>query len=159
MGRYNFSIDAAIKTVLQDGVEDIKPHGLTGVGRPSGKKYVNGVLLDREGIEVYEALIEFWKQMRAIKAPVMSDEEFVVFMKDAAPKLHKRMVDMAMVSDDLKAIRQVASDLADRGYGKAASQVNINISQKDIRGAWKQLEDRNIIDVSHLVEDLSNEAN
>ena len=84
----------------------------------------------------------------------MSGEEWVAFQKAAAPKLNKRMIDMAMVSDDLKAVRQVASDLADRGYGRASQQVNINVSTKDIRSAWKQLESRDVIDVTNLVESV-----
>ena len=59
---------------------------------------------------------------------------------------------MALVSDDLKLVRQVAGDLADRGYGRAASQININLSEKDIRGALKQLDSRDVVDVTNLIE-------
>lgn len=154
---YPKPIEAALKYVL-DGVENIRPVEYT-QGRPSGKQIVNGIILDRYEIDVYNTLIAFWKQARELaRSEIMSDEEFVVFMKAAAPMLNKRMIDMALVSDDLKAVRQVAADLADRGYGKSAAQVNINISDKDIRGAWKQIEDRGIIDVTNMIEDKSHES-
>lgn len=148
---YPKSIEAALKYVL-DGVENIRPVEYT-AGRPSNKQIVNGIILDKYEIDVYNTLVAFWKQAKELaRGEIMSDEEFIVFMKAAAPMLNKRMIDMALVSDDLKAVRQVAADLADRGYGKAASQININVSDKDIRGAWRQLEDRGVIDVSNLIE-------
>lgn len=157
MATFAKPIEAALKYVL-DGVENIRPVEYT-QGRPSGKQIVNGIILDRYEIDVYNTLIAFWKQARELAcSEIMSDEEFVVFMKAAAPMLNKRMIDMALVSDDLKAVRQVAADLADRGYGKSAAQVNINISDKDIRGAWKQIEDRGIIDVTNMIEDKSHES-
>ncbi len=150
--RYKLSIEAALKTVLNDMVADDKAVAQS-AGRPSTKRIVNGNMLGREEYDVYLALIEFWKQARELgRGEIMSDEQFVVFMKAAAPKLNKRMIDMALVSDDLKAVRQVAADLADRGYGRAASQININVGVKDIRSAWKQLSDNSVIDVTNLIE-------
>lgn len=94
-----------------------------------------------------------------IKDAPMTDEQFAVYMKDAAPKLMKRSIEMALVSDDLKAVRAVAADVADRGYGKAASQLNINIGEKDVRRAWIELEERKAIDVVPIMNDaIANNA-
>lgn len=152
MNRYNQSIEAALKTVLNDAASD-KPVDNGGVGRPSSKRIVNGIMLGREEYDVYLTLMAFWKQAKELgRGELMTDEQFVAFMKAAAPALNKRMIDMALVSDDLKAVRAVAADLSDRGYGKAASQININVGMKDIRGAWKQLADNSVIDVTNLIE-------
>lgn len=149
---YPKPIEAALKYVL-DGVQTDMPVS-AGVGRPSSKRMVNGVILDRMEYDIYLTLVEFWKTAKeCTKGDILTDEQFVVFMKEAAPRLNQRMIQMAMVSDDLKAVRAVAGDLADRGYGKSAAQLNINISSKDVRSAWKQLEDRGVIDVIPMVTD------
>ena len=150
--KYPKSIEAAIKYVL-DGAQTDMPFQGVGGGRPSQKRIVNGIVLDRMEYDVYLCLVDFWKTAKeCTKGDILTDEQFVVFMKEAAPRLNQRMIQMAMVSDDLKAVRAVAGDLADRGYGKSAAQLNINISDKDIRGAWKQLEDRGVIDVTNLID-------
>ena len=150
-------IEAALKYVL-DGVQTDMPIS-AGVGRPSSKRVVNGVMLDRMEYDIYLTLVEFWKTAKDVtRDEIMSDEEFIALQKKAAPLLNKRMIDMALVSDDLKAVRQVAADLADRGYGRASNQININISNKDIRGAWKQLEDRSFIDATNLIEAVDIES-
>mgnify|MGYP001017670276 FL=1 len=150
-------IEAALKYVL-DGVQTDMPVS-AGVGRPSSKRMVNGVMLDRMEYDIYLTLVEFWKTAKDVtRDEIMSDEEFIALQKKAAPLLNKRMIDMALVSDDLKAVRQVAADLADRGYGRASNQININISNKDIRGAWKQLEDRSFIDATNLIEAVDIES-
>lgn len=155
MATYNNSIEAALKYVA--GEDSDKPMVYNGRGRPSStKRIVNDVILDPYEYDVYQAIIKFWKTASEIKSNegIMTDEEWIAYQKRAAPMVNKRMIDMALVSDDLKAVRAVASDLADRGFGKAAAQVNINISDKDVRGAWKQLEQRDIIDVSNLIETI-----
>ena len=150
-------IEAALKYVL-DGVQTDMPVS-AGVGRPSSKRMVNGVMLDRMEYDIYLTLVEFWKTAKDVtRDEIMSDEELIALQKKAAPLLNKRMIDMALVSDDLKAVRQVAADLADRGYGRASNQININISNKDIRGAWKQLEDRSFIDATNLIEAVDIES-
>lgn len=148
-------IEAAL-IYARDGVDTNEPVRTNGMGRPSAKRLINGIELDRQEQEIYEAIKAFWERAKelAVSSEILTDEEWVAFQKAAAPKLNKRMIDMAMVSDDLKAVRQVASDLADRGYGKASQQVNINVSTKDIRSAWKQLESRDVIDISNLVESV-----
>ena len=148
---YPKPIEAALKYVL-DGVQTDMPVS-AGVGRPSSKRMVNGVILDRNEYDVYLAMVEFWKTAKELaKSEIMTDEQFVVFMKEAAPRLNQRMIQMAMVSDDLKAVRAVAGDLADRGYGKASASLNINVGIKDIRNGWKELQDRGMIDVNNLIE-------
>lgn len=152
---YPNAVEAAIAGVVS-GVTEDKPMAFNGVGRPSSKRVVNGVILDRMEYDVYEAILAFWEAARNLqKTELMTDEQFVSFMKAAAPMINKRMVDMALVSDDLKSVRAVAADLADRGYGKAASQLNINVSTKDVRSAWKQLEDSHVIDVTNMLTDQS----
>lgn len=155
--KYNDAIEAAIKYVATGVETDIpiaqneKPEGR---GRPPHRRIVNGITLARDEYDVYLALRSFWESAKKItmNQSVLTDEEFVAFMKTAAPLLNKRMIDMALVSDDLKAVRQVAADLADRGYGKAAQQININVSQSDVRTAWQKLQNRSDIDVSNLIE-------
>lgn len=155
--KYPKSIEAALKFVLDGVQKDIPVSG--GAGRPSSKRIVNDIILSRDEYDVYMAIVEFWNTAKEIgKSEIMTDEQFVVFMKAAAPMLNKRMIDMALVSDDLKAVRQVAADLADRGYGKAASQININVGVKDVRTAWKQLENSKTVDISNWSEVIENEA-
>jgi hypothetical protein len=150
------SIEAALLTIVNGFADEKRVEA--GAGRPSQKRIVNGILLDRHEYDIYETLVEFWKQAKDVtKNDILTDEQFVVFMKEAAPKINQRMINMAMVSDDLKAVRQVAADLADRGYGRASSQININISDKDIRGAWRQLEDKSIIEATNLIEVIDTE--
>lgn len=144
-------IEAAMKFVL-DGVQTDMPMASTGGGRPSSKRVVNGVILDRMEYDVYLTLVDFWKSAREFgRNEILSDEEFIALQKRAAPMLTKRMIDMALVSDSLKDVRAVAADLSDRGFGKAAASLNINISSKDIRAGWKQLEDRGVLDVGNMV--------
>ena len=144
-------IEAALKYVL-DGVQTDMPVS-AGVGRPSSKRVVNGVMLDRMEYDIYLTLVEFWKTAKDVtRDEIMSDEEFIALQKKAAPLLNKRMIDMALVSDSLKDVRAVAADLADRGFGKAAASLNINVGIKDIRNGWKELQDRGMIDVNNLIE-------
>lgn len=125
-----------------------------GKGRPSSNMQVGDTVLNGEEYRLYEQLFKFGAQCRKMTdTEILTDEEFVVFMKEAAPRINKRMIEMAMVSDDLKAIRQVAGDLADRGFGKASQQININVSNTDIRAAWKQLEQRNVKLIDAVVVD------
>lgn len=152
--KHNDAIEAALKYVVQ-GMDTDVPFSDNKHGRPNSKRIVNGVVLTREDYDVYIAMRDFWNTAKklVVNETILSDEEYLALQKAAAPMLTKRMIDMALVSDDLKTIRQVVADLADRGYGKAASQININVSDKDIRGAWKQIEDRGVIDVTNLIED------
>lgn len=149
-------IEAAL-IYARDGVDTNEPVRGNGYGRPSAKRLINGIELDRVEQEIYDTIKAFWERAREIHQinDVLTDEEFVALQKIAAPKLQARMINMALVSDDLKLVRQVAGDLADRGYGRAASQININLSNKDIRGALKQLDSRDIIDVTNLIENNS----
>ena len=96
--KYPKSIEAALKYVL-DGAQTDVAMASSNVGRPSSKRVVNGVLLDRHEYDVYLCLVDFWKSARELsRNEIMSDEEFVAFMKAAAPMLNKRMIDMALVS-------------------------------------------------------------
>ena len=148
---YPKAVEAAIAGVVS-GVTDDKPVAFSGAGRPSQKRIVNGVVLDRMEYDVYEAIISFWDAAKGLqKTELMTDEQFVAFMKAAAPMLNKRMIDMALVSDDLKAVRAVAADIADRGYGKSASQININLGVKDIRKGWKEVVEGKAIDVTNML--------
>lgn len=85
---------------------------------------------------------------------LMTNEEIQAHIKDAAPKIMKRMVDMALVTDDLKALKSVHSDLMDRGYGKAADKIDMTVSHKDIRNVWKQIEQRQVkVIEAEVIED------
>lgn len=149
---YPNAITAALAGIA-NGAEQVTEVAQSGAGRPHGKRLVNGVVLDRVDYGVYLALVEFWKLARElVKSDIMTDEQFVAFMKEAAPKINQRMINMALVSDDLKSVRAVASDLADRGFGKSAQQLNINVGMKDIRSAWKELEGRKLIDMGVVSE-------
>lgn len=153
MSIYPKAIEAALLSVRND-VTDDRPVVSGGAGRPSSKRMVNGVVLDRMEYDVFLTLLDFWNTVKGIQSgELMTDEQFIAFMKAAAPRLNKRMIDMALVSDDLKAVRQVAADLADRGYGKAASQINLNIGVKDIRKGWQEIIEGKAIEVGNLIED------
>lgn len=150
--------DTALRAVAEGGMA-VRPLVGNGKGRPSGNMQVGNTVLNREEYGLYEQLYKFGCQCRKMTdTNILTDEEFVVFMKEAAPRINKRMIEMAMVSDDLKAIRQVAGDLADRGFGKASQQININVSNTDIRAAWKQLEQRDVKLIDAVVVDKIDET-
>ena len=148
--KYNKCINAALNALFGGVVPFMDEEEHKGRGRPLKKVLVGGHMLTLEEKEIYDHLLEFWNLAQGRSDDLMSDEQFLVYQKKSAPLIHKRMIDLAMVSDDLKAIRAVATDLADRGFGKAATQINLSVSDKDLRGAWKQLEDKTVIDVSNL---------
>ena len=146
--------DTALRAVAEGGMA-VRPLMGNGKGRPSGNMQVGNTVLNREEYGLYEQLYKFGCQCRKMTdTELMTNEEIQAHIKDAAPKIMKRMVDMALVTDDLKALKSVHSDLMDRGYGKAADKIDMTVSHKDIRGAWKQLEQRQvkIID-AEVIED------
>jgi hypothetical protein len=69
---------------------------------------------------------------------VMTAEELVTFARSAVPTLMHRAAELAMQSDDIRAVLQVAKELADRGYGKSVQGVYVATGD-DINAAWKEL--------------------
>ena len=148
--------DTALRAVAEGGMA-VRPLAGNGKGRPSGNMQVGNTVLNREEYGLYEQLYKFGCQCRKmISNDLMTDEEFIAMQKAAAPLLTKRMIDMALVSDDLKEIRQVAGDLSNRGFGKVAEKVDMTHSHKDLRVAWKQLEQRQVKQVT-ATEIIDNE--
>lgn len=136
--------ETALRAVAEGGLS-IRPLAGNGKGRPSGNMQVGNTVLNREEYVLYESLYKFGCQCRKMTdTDLMTPEEIQAHIRDAAPKIMKRMVDMALVTDDLKALKAVHSDLMDRGFGKAAEKIDMTVSHKDIRGAWKQLEQRQV---------------
>ena len=134
----------ALRAVACGGLP-VKPLIGNGKGRPSSNMLVGDTVLNGDEYRLYEQLYGFGSQCRKMTdTELMTAEEIQAHIRDAAPKIMKRMVDMALVTDDLKAIKAVHSDLMDRGYGKAAEKIDMTVSHKDIRGAWKQLEQRQV---------------
>ncbi len=148
--------ELALKSVC-NGEMDGRPAVWSGRGRPSETWLVHGVNLNRWEYEEYRRFFEFGMKCKGLtNNDLMTDEEFIAMQKAAAPLLTKRMIDMALVSDDLKEIRQVAGDLSNRGFGKVAEKVDMTHSHKDIRAAWKQLEQRQVKQVT-ATEIIDNE--
>lgn len=117
----------------------------TGRGRPTSSVMVGDTVLNGEEHQLYEQLYKFGCQCRKMTdTELMTPEEIQAHIKDAAPKIMKRMVDMALVTDDLKALKSVHTDLMDRGYGRAAEKIDMTVSHKDIRNVWKQIEQRQV---------------
>ena len=136
--------DTALRAVAEGGMA-VRPLMGNGKGRPSGNMQVGNTVLNREEYGLYEQLYKFGCQCRKMTdTELLTPEEIQAHIKDAAPKIMKRMVDMALVTDDLKALKSVHADLMDRGYGRAAEKIDMTVSHKDIRGAWKQLEQRQV---------------
>lgn len=136
--------DVALKAVASQGFA-VKPLAGNGRGRPSNNMMVGDTVLNAEEYALYEKLYKFGCQCRKMTdTELMTPEEIQAHIRDAAPKIMKRMVDMALVTDDLKALKAVHSDLMDRGFGKAAEKIDMTVSHKDIRGAWKMLEQRQV---------------
>ena len=134
----------ALQAVAAGGLS-VKHLSGNGKGRPSGNMQVGNDVLNREEYGLYEQLYNFGCQCRKMTdTELLTPEEVQAHIKDAAPKIMKRMVDMALVTDDLKALKSVHADLMDRGYGKAAEKIDMTVSHKDIRGAWKMLEQRQV---------------
>lgn len=127
----------------------------TGKGRPTSSMQVGDTVLNGIEYDLYQQLYAFGCQCRKMTdTELMTNEEIQAHIKDAAPKIMKRMVDMALVTDDLKALKSVHADLMDRGYGKAADKIDMTVSHKDIRGAWKMLEQRQVkVIEAEVIED------
>lgn len=148
--------ELALKAVAAGGF-NVRPLMGNGKGRPSGNMQVGDSVLNGMEYELYDKLYKFGCQCRGlVNNDLMTDEEFIAMQKAAAPLLTKRMIDMALVSDDLKEIRQVAGDLSNRGFGKVAEKVDMTHSHKDIRTAWKQLEQRKTVNIE-AIEVIDNE--
>lgn len=140
----------ALQAVAAGGMA-VNPLAGNGKGRPSGNMQVGNNVLNREEFELYRQLYEFGCQCRALVSnDLMTNDEIQAHIKDAAPKIMKRMVDMALVTDDLKALKSVHSDLMDRGYGKAADKIDMTVSHKDIRNVWKQIEQRKTVNIEAI---------
>lgn len=155
--------DLALRSVLAGGFNATYSIKQGQKGRPRHEISVDGTVLKKNEFDLYEKLVDFGKKCRAVDEDgLMSPEEITAHIRDSVPKIMKRMVDMALVTDDLKAIKAVHTDLMDRGYGKAAEKIDMTISNKDVRNAWKQIEQRQVkvIDVSVIEqEDEVNEDN
>lgn len=136
--------ETALRAVAEGGLS-IRPLAGNGKGRPSGNMQVGNTVLNREEYRLYEQLYKFGAQCRKMTdTELMTNEEIQAHIRDAAPKIMKRMVDMALVTDDLKALKSVHADLMDRGFGKAAEKIDMTVSHKDIRNVWKQIEQRQV---------------
>ena len=94
--KHNNAIEAALKYVVQGTDTDI-PFSDNKYGRPSSKRIVNGVVLERVDYDVYLAMRDFWNTARKLMQNdgIMTDEEWVAYQKKAAPMVNKRMIDMA----------------------------------------------------------------
>ncbi len=144
----------ALQAVAAQGLP-VKPLTGNGKGRPSSNVQVGDTVLNGIEFDLYKQLYEFGCKCRKMTdTELMTNEEIQAHIKDAAPKIMKRMVDMALVTDDLKALKSVHSDLMDRGYGKAADKIDMTVSHKDIRNVWKQIEQRQVkVIEAEVIED------
>lgn len=150
--------ETALRAVAEGGMS-VRPLMGNGKGRPSGNMQVGNTVLNREEYELYRQLYEFGCQCRKMTdTELLTPEEIQAHIKDAAPKIMKRMVDMALVTDDLKALKSVHADLMDRGYGRAAEKIDMTVSHKDIRNVWKQIEQRQVKVIEAEVIDSEDEV-
>lgn len=123
-------IIAAAK-LLGDGERAERSLVSTG-GRPRERYIVGPLELNRA--EYALAL----KQVPQQAPKAMTAEELVTFARSAVPTLMHRAAELAMQSDDIRAVLQVAKELADRGYGKSVQGVYV-ASGDDITAAWREI--------------------
>lgn len=113
-------------------------------GRPKKHYRVDGVLLTKEEFEKYKAV-----DKAVLKPKGMDAESFAEYCRLGAPNLVQRMYELAMTSEDIRAIAIVAKELSDRAWGKSVQAVQVSVDSR-VREAW------NVIDVTETKQIVDN---
>lgn len=106
-------------------------------GRPKKYYRVDGTLLTKEEYKKYQAV-----DKAVLKPKGMDAESFAEYCRLGAPNLVQRMYELAMTSEDIRAIAIVAKEMTDRAYGKSVQAVQVTHST--LESAWEKAD--NVID-------------
>lgn len=89
--------------------------------------------------------------IRDVQAP-LTEEEFEVLNKTAAPRLFYRAYNLAMLSGNLSDVTKVARLLAEYGYGKPTQQVIVSEKAELVRRGWLDAPDLVPIEAEEVCE-------
>lgn len=106
-------------------------------GRPKKYYRVDGTLLTKEEYKKYQAV-----DKAVLKPKGMDAESFAEYCRLGAPNLVQRMYELAMTSEDIRAIAIVAKEMTDRAYGRSVQAVQVTHST--LESAWEKAD--NVID-------------
>ena len=106
-------------------------------GRPKKYYRVDGTLLTKEEYKKYQAV-----DKAVLKPKGMDAESFAEYCRLGAPNLVQRMYELAMTSEDIRAIAIVAKELSDRAWGRSVQAVQV--SHSTLESAWEKAD--NVID-------------
>lgn len=113
-------------------------------GRPKKYYRVDGTLLTKEEYKKYQAV-----DKAVLKPKGMDAESFAEYCRLGAPNLVQRMYELAMTSEDIRAIAIVAKEMTDRAYGRSVQAVQVSVDSR-VREAW------NVIDVTETKQIVDN---
>ena len=121
-------------TRMSDKVEEVM---ISTGGRPKKYYRVDGTLLTKEEYKKYQAV-----DKAVLKPKGMDAESFAEYCRLGAPNLVQRMYELAMTSEDIRAIAIVAKELSDRAWGRSVQAVQVTHST--LESAWEKAD--NVID-------------
>ena len=121
-------------TRMSDKVEEVM---ISTGGRPKKYYRVDGTLLTKDEYKKYQAV-----DKAVLKPKGMDAESFAEYCRLGAPNLVQRMYELAMTSEDIRAIAIVAKELSDRAWGRSVQAVQV--SHSTLESAWEKAD--NVID-------------
>ena len=121
-------------TRMSDKVEEVM---ISTGGRPKKYYRVDGTLLTKDEYKKYQAV-----DKAVLKPKGMDAESFAEYCRLGAPNLVQRMYELAMTSEDIRAIAIVAKELSDRAWGRSVQAVQVTHST--LESAWEKAD--NVID-------------
>ena len=119
---------------MSDKVEEVM---ISTGGRPKKYYRVDGTLLTKDEYKKYQAV-----DKAVLKPKGMDAESFAEYCRLGAPNLVQRMYELAMTSEDIRAIAIVAKELSDRAWGRSVQAVQVTHST--LESAWEKAD--NVID-------------
>ena len=121
-------------TRMSDKVEEVM---ISTGGRPKKYYRVDGTLLTKDEYKKYQAV-----DKAVLKPKGMDAESFAEYCRLGAPNLVQRMYELAMTSEDIRAIAIVVKELSDRAWGRSVQAVQVTHST--LESAWEKAD--NVID-------------
>ena len=115
-------------TGMSDKVEEVM---ISTGGRPKKYYRVDGTLLTKEEYKKYQAV-----DKAVLKPKGMDAESFAEYCRLGAPNLVQRMYELAMTSEDIRAIAIVAKEMTDRAWGRSVQAVQV--SHSTLESAWEK---------------------
>ena len=119
---------------MSDKVEEVM---ISTGGRPKKYYRVDGTLLTKDEYKKYQAV-----DKAVLKPKGMDAESFAEYCRLGAPNLVQRMYELAMTSEDIRAIAIVAKEMTDRAWGRSVQAVQVTHST--LESAWEKAD--NVID-------------